>query len=365
MRTEPFNKKIVLANGKEFYGYSFGADIEAIRELVFDTSMVGYQEILSDPAFTDQAVVLTYPLIGNYGVADEDYEAKYPTVGAFVVREYNDSPSNFRYTKTLSEVMEEFNIPGIEGIDTRALTSIIRKEGAQKVLFTAPDTPLEEALDKLSQWQMPKDAVARVSCKKRWLTRTPGHMYDVVVLDLGVKYSIIRTLNKKGCNVTVVPYNLTAEEILAFGPDGVVLSSGPGNPADLPEVIETIQNLRGKVPMLGISLGHLLIGHAYGATSYKMRVGHRGSFPVMDLRDGTVRMASENHGYSMREESLEGTCLEASHRNVVLKDVEGMVCKADKVMTTQFHPESNPGPTDYNGIFDEFIDLMKKCKEDA
>ncbi|KGN96166.1 carbamoyl phosphate synthase small subunit [Porphyromonas sp. COT-108 OH2963] len=356
----PYTAKIVLSDGREFYGYGFGAKVEAIRELVFDTAMVGYQEILSDPAYVDQAVVLTYPLIGNYGVADEDYEAKYPVAGGFVVREYNDSPSNFRYTKTLSEVMEEYNIPGIAGVDTRALTRIIRQEGAQKVLFTSPDTPVEEAKAKLDAWALPTDGVSRVSCKKRWLTRTPGHIYDVVVLDLGVKYNVIRSLNRRGCNVTIVPFDTTAEEILAFAPDGIVLAGGPGNPADLPSVLETIEQLKGKVPMLGISLGHTLIGHAYGATSYKMRVGHRGSFPVKDLRTGRVKMAAENHGYSMREGSLIGTKLVATHRNVVLKDIEGMICEEDKVMTTQFCPESNPGPTDYREVFDGFIDLMKK-----
>ena len=211
-----FTKKIVLENGREFYGYGFGADREAINEIVFNTSMVGYQEIMSDPSYTDQMVVMTYPLIGNYGMADEDYETKTPTIGGMIVREYNDSPSNFRYTKTLNEVFEEHDIPAIWGVDTRALTRIIRDEGTQKVLITDVATPRDEALRKLGEYVMPRDMVSRVSCKKRWMSRVPNHKYDVVAVDCGIKYNIIRLLNRVGCNVTVMPYNSTVEEIMAF-----------------------------------------------------------------------------------------------------------------------------------------------------
>lgn len=227
---KPYTKKIVLENGREFYGYGFGADRESINEIVFNTSMVGYQEIISDPSYTDQAVVMTYPLIGNYGTAEEDYETKFPTIGGMIVREYNDIPSNFRYTRTLNEVFEEMGIPAISGVDTRALTRIIRDEGSQKVIMTDASTPHEEAMRRLRAYELPHDMVARVSCKKRWFSRTPNHRFDVVAIDCGIKYNIIRCLNQKGCNVTVVPYDATVEEILAFRPDGIFLSNGPGDP---------------------------------------------------------------------------------------------------------------------------------------
>ena len=188
---KPFTKKIVLENGREFYGYGFGADREVINEIVFNTSMVGYQEIMSDPSYTDQMVVMTYPLIGNYGMADEDYETKTPTIGGMIVREYNDSPSNFRYTKTLSEVFEEHAIPGIEGVDTRMLTRIIRNEGSQRVMITSVETPREEALARMAATPWPHDMVSRVSCRKRWMSRVPNHKYDVVAVDCGIKYNII------------------------------------------------------------------------------------------------------------------------------------------------------------------------------
>ena len=224
---KPFNKKIVLENGSEFYGYAFGADKEAVNELVFNTSMAGYQEIISDPSYTDQMVCMTYPLIGNYGITDEDFETRVPTMGGLIVREYNDLPSNFRYTKTLSEVLDEYDIPGISGVDTRKITRIIRDEGSQKVLITDASTPYEEALKRVREYAIPTDMVSRVSCKKRWYSRTPNHKYDVVAVDCGIKLNIVRKLNEKGCNVTVVPFNTTAEEILNMNPDGLFLSNGP------------------------------------------------------------------------------------------------------------------------------------------
>ena len=230
MNMKPYTKKIVLENGQEFYGYGFGADKEAICEIVFNTSMVGYQEIMSDPSYTDQMVVMTYPLIGNYGMTDEDYETKNPTIGGMIVREYNDTPSNFRYTKTLAEVFEEHGIPAIWGIDTRRLVRIIRDEGSQKVMIASSATPAAEALARLRAYELPHDMVRRVSCKKRWFSRTANHRYDVVAIDCGIKYNIIRKLNEKGCNVTVVPYDISVEELLAFRPDGVFLSKGRATP---------------------------------------------------------------------------------------------------------------------------------------
>ena len=286
---KPYTKKIVLENGREFYGYGFGADRESINEIVFNTSMVGYQEIISDPSYTDQAVVMTYPLIGNYGTAEEDYETKFPTIGGMIVREYNDIPSNFRYTRTLNEVFEEMGIPAISGVDTRALTRIIRDEGSQKVIMTDASTPHEEAMRRLRAYELPHDMVARVSCKKRWFSRTPNHRFDVVAIDCGIKYNIIRCLNQKGCNVTVVPYDATVEEILAFRPDGIFLSNGPGDPTDVEPVIEKVRALKGRLPIFGICMGHQMVALAYGARTFKKVRPPRRQPPREVPRDGPDR----------------------------------------------------------------------------
>lgn len=357
-------KKIVLADGTEFYGTGFGADREVVNEIVFNTSMVGYQEILSDPSYTNQMVVMTYPLIGNYGIADDDYETKFPSIGGFIVHEYNDLPSNFRYTKTLSEVMEENDIPGIAGIDTRELNRIIRDKGSMMVILTDAETPKEEALAKIKSTPVPHDQVSRVSSKKRWFSRTPQHKYDVVAIDCGIKYNIIRKLNSMGCNVTVVPYDITAEEIMAFQPDGLFLSNGPGDPEDVTTVIDVIRQLRGKLPIFGICLGHQMISLAYGAKTYKMKFGHRGgNHPVKNLRTGKIEITSQNHSYAVDENTLEGTGLEVTHRNVLDNTIEGVRCDKDRIFSIQYHPESAPGPQDSEYLFREFIDLMEAAKK--
>ena len=358
---KPYTKKIVLENGMEFYGYGFGADREAINEVVFNTSMVGYQEIMYDPSYTDQMVVMTYLLLGNYGITDEDYETKFPSVGGLIVREYNDMPSNFRYTKTLSEVFEEHNIPGISGVDTRMLTRIIRNEGSQRVLLTAVDTPVEEALRRIRERAVPTDQVSRVSCKKRWFSRTPNHKYEVIAIDCGIKYNIIRHLNQKGCNVTVVPFDTKAEEIMAFQPDGLFLSNGPGDPENVQSVIEVVRELRGKLPIFGICLGHQLISLAYGAETYKLKFGHRGgNHPVKNLLTDKVEITSQNHSYAVRNESLKDTGLEATHINILDNTVEGVQSVKDKVFSVQYHPESAPGPQDSSYLFDRFIEMMEQ-----
>ena len=360
---KPFTKKIVLENGREFYGYGFGADREAINEIVFNTSMVGYQEIMSDPSYTDQMVVMTYPLIGNYGMTDEDYETKNPTIGGMIVREYNDSPSNFRYTKTLNEVFEEYGIPAIWGVDTRTLTRIIRNEGSQKVIVTDAATPREEAMRKLAEYRLPHDMVSRVSCKKRWMSRVPNHKYDVVAVDCGIKYNIIRLLNRVGCNVTVVPYDATAEQILAFRPDGLVLSNGPGDPQDVPEVVDLIRSVRGEVPLFGICLGHQLISLAYGARTFKMKFGHRGgNHPVKNLDTGHIEITSQNHNFAVDADSLAATRLRPTHVNLLDATIEGVECAEDKVFSVQYHPESAPGPQDSTYLFDKFIKMMEEYK---
>jgi carbamoyl-phosphate synthase small subunit len=360
---KPFTKKIVLENGREFYGYGFGSDREAINEIVFNTSMVGYQEIMSDPSYTDQMVVMTYPLIGNYGMADEDYETRTPTIGGMIVREYNDLPSNFRYTKTLNEVFEEYDIPAIWGVDTRALTRIIRDEGSQKVIVTDAATPTEEALARLRAYEMPHDMVSRVSCRKRWMSRVPNHKYDVVAIDCGIKNNIIRQLNRVGCNVTVVPFDATPEEIMAFRPDGIVLSNGPGNPEDVQPVIELVRRLRGKLPIFGICMGHQLISIAYGARTFKMKFGHRGgNHPVKCLATGLIEITSQNHSYAVDIASLEGTGLELTHVNMLDGTAEGVECRADGVFSMQYHPESASGPQDSRYLFKKFTKIMEERK---
>ena len=358
---KPFTKKIVLENGEEFYGYGFGADREAVNEIVFNTSMVGYQEILSDPSYTDQMVVMTYPLIGNYGTAEEDYETKFPTIGGMIVREYNDTPSNFRYTKTLAEVFEEHGIPAIWGIDTRRLVRIIRDEGSQTVMIAGAAPPPAVALARLRAYELPRDMVRRVSCKKRWFSRTANHRYDVVAIDCGIKYNIIRKLNEKGCNVTVVPYDISVEELLAFRPDGVFLSNGPGDPADVAPVVEKVRALRGRVPMFGICLGHQMIALAYGARTFKMKFGHRGgNHPVKCLETGRIEITSQNHSYAVDRQSLGGTGLRLTHVNLLDDTVEGMECPEDRLFSVQYHPESAPGPQDSAYLFDKFIQMMEE-----
>ena len=245
------NRKIILEDGQEYCGYGFGAEEDRVCEIVFNTSMVGYQEILSDPSYTYQAVVMTYPLIGNYGMAEDDYERDVPTLGALIVREYNDEPSNFRSKATLSEVMEKFGIPGISGIDTRKLTRSIRDHGSRKVLITDASTSLEAGLATLKATSIPTDAVSRVSCDRVMISYAEKHHYRVVAIDCGMKMNIVRSLNRRGCKVTIVPWNTPAEAIAALSPDGIFISNGPGDPNDVPQTVETIRKLIGKYPMFG------------------------------------------------------------------------------------------------------------------
>jgi carbamoyl-phosphate synthase small subunit len=359
-KMKEFNKKIVLEDGEEYLGYGFGANVESICEIVFNTSMVGYQEIVSDPSYTYQMVVMTYPLIGNYGITDDDYETGKPSIGGLVVREYNDHPSNFRYTKTLSEYLEENNIPGIYGVDTRKITRSIRDKGSRKVIITDVSTTKEEAMEKMKNYQIPKDAVSKVSCKKKWYARTANAKYNVVAVDCGIKLNIVRSLNKRKCNVTVVPYNTTAEEVISLKPDGVFLSNGPGDPKDVKEVIKLVKELKGKYPIFGICLGHQMISLAYGAKTYKLKFGHRGgNHPVLNLETDKIEITSQNHSYAVDEESLKSTKLEPTHKNILDNTIEGVECKKDRIFSVQYHPESAPGPQDSGYLFDKFINIMK------
>lgn len=358
-----YDRKLILEDGSEYLGYGFGSRRSNVCEVVFNTSMVGYQEIVSDPSYTDQAVVMTYPLIGNYGIADEDFETRFPTIGGLIVGEYNDHPSNFRCTKTLSEILEDYGIPGIEGVDTRRLTRSIRDLGSRRCLITSAGMPLQEGLALLRSTPLPTDAVRRVSCRKPWRSRTSNHKFHVVAVDCGMKLNILRSLNEKGCNLTVVPYNATAEEILTLRPDGLFLSNGPGNPEDVRPVIQLVTALRGRLPIFGICLGHQMIALAYGAKTYKLKFGHRGgNHPVKNLETGKVEITSQNHSYAVEEDSLQGTGLEVTHRNLLDSTVEGMRCREDRVFSVQYHPESAPGPQDSAYLFDEFLKLMEDAR---
>ena len=357
-------RKLVIEDGREFAGDGFASDKEFIGELVFNTSMVGYQEILSDPSYAGQIIVMTYPLIGNYGITDEDYETKFPSIGGMIVRENNDTPSNFRYTKTLAEELEENNIPAISGIDTRMLTRILRDAQGIRAIITDIDTPTEEAVKKIKATPRSTDLVSKVSSKKRWFSRTANYKYDIVAIDCGMKLNMVRNLNNHGCNVTVVPWNSTAEQIMAFKPDGVLVSNGPGSPQDVPEVVETLKNLRGKVPMFGICLGHQLLALSYGAKIIQINPGHRGgNHPVKETATGKVLITSQNHGYAVDRDSLDKTGLKMTHFNLLDDTVEGLECQEDGVLSVQFHPESAPGPQDSIYLFDRFIDMISGFKK--
>ena len=363
-----YTKKLILETGEEYFGYSFGADVNRVCEIVFNTSMVGYQEIISDPSYTYQAVVMTYPLIGNYGMAADDYETRTPSIGALVVREYNDDPSNFRSEKTLDEVLKEYGIPGIEGIDTRKLNRSIRDLGSRKVLITDVKTSLEEGLKILSETNIPTDAVSKVSRKTKEnypATDSSKEAFKVVAVDCGIKQNIIRSMNKKGMDVKVVPFNTTADEILAMNPDGVFLSNGPGDPTDVKETIQTVSELIGKVPIFGICLGHQILSLAYGAKTYKLKFGHRGgNHPVKNLKTGKIEITSQNHSYAVEDESVKNTKLEVTHINLLDKTIEGVECPSDLSFSVQYHPESAPGPQDSAYLFDEFLSNMKKKKSE-
>ncbi len=356
---KPFDRKLILEDGSVYFGYGFGATVERVCEIVLNTSMVGYQEIVSDPSYTDQAVVMTYPLIGNYGITEEDFETRVPTIGGLIVSEYNDLPSNFRCIQTLSEILEEYSVPGVQGIDTRKLARSIRDLGSRRALLTDADTPTGEGLRRIAGTPVRRDAVSRVSCRKRWFSRTPDHRYNVVAVDCGIKLNIVRSLNARGCNVTVVPWNTDAETVRAMEPDGLFLSNGPGDPEDVRPVVSLVRELRGELPIFGICLGHQLISLAYGARTYKLKFGHRGgNHPVRNLLTGRVEITSQNHSYAVDERSLAATGLEVTHRNLLDNTVEGVRSTRDGVFSVQYHPESAPGPQDSSYLFDQFIDAM-------
>ena len=354
------DRKLVLANGEVFEGVGFGSKKDKIAEIVFNTSMVGYQEILSDPSYCGQIVCLTYPLIGNYGITDDDYESKSIKMSGFVVREYNDRPSNFRATSSLGDVIDEADAAGISNIDTRKLTRIIRDNGSQLCMICDINKPTEEAVKEINARGFEHDQVSRVSTKKVWYSRTANPKYTVVAVDCGMKMNIVRKFNQFGCNVVVVPYTTTFEQVMSFSPDGLFISNGPGDPEDAAPVIELVRKAKGVLPIFGICLGHQIIGLAYGAKTYKMKFGHRGAnHPVKNLLNGHIEITSQNHSFAIDKNSLEGTGLELTHVNVIDGELEGIRDTKNHVIAIQYHPESAAGPEDSEYLFKQFIDLMQ------
>ena len=356
------NAFLILEDGHVFKGKSFGAQKEVICEVVFNTSMTGYLEVLTDPSYQGQGVVMTYPLIGNYGVCLEDAESDRPWHSAFIVREISRMSSNFRREEELEAYLKEHDIPGICGVDTRAITKILREDGCMGGMVTTnPDYNLDEILPKLKAYRV-TNAVKTVTRKEK--THVAGDGPKVALLDLGTKKNIIRSLSKRGCDVTVYPAFTSAEEILGDQPDGIMLSNGPGDPKECTEIIKEIKKLyESDVPIFAICLGRQLMALATGADTEKMRWGHRGgNHPVKDLATGRVYISSQNHGYGIKNESIPKDVAEVSFINVNDRTIEGLNYKNKKIRTVQFHPEACPGPQDTAYLFDEFLDVMKGAK---
>jgi carbamoyl-phosphate synthase small subunit len=359
-------KQLILEDGTIFIGEAFGSLKDSIGEVVFHTGMTGYQEILSDPSYCGQIVTLTYPLIGNYGINRDDFESIHPSIHGLIVKETANMPSNWRSNETLDDFLKSKDIPGLKGIDTRKLTKIIRKYGTLKGKFCSIETNSEQVISDLQTIHLPTNQVKQVSTTNAY--PSPGRGYRVVLVDFGMKHGILRELNQRDCDVIVVPYNTNAEEILRLNPDGVMLSNGPGDPKDVPEAIDMINGILGKVPLFGICLGHQLFALACGANTEKMKFGHRGSnHPVRNVKTGKVAITSQNHGYTVQQESIAGTLLEVTH--VALNDdtVEGLKHLHHHAFTVQYHPEASPGPEDANELFEDFMECIKtdKRKGDA
>jgi carbamoyl-phosphate synthase small subunit len=354
--------RIALEDGTVLKGYAIGATGESSGEAVFNTSMTGYQEILTDPSYKGQIVAMTYPLIGNYGVNSEDVESARPFVEGFAVKECSQIASNWRAEKTLDAYLKENGIIGIEGIDTRALTKHLRVAGVMKAVISTEDLDDESLIRKAreSPGLVGRDLVREVACRESWEWNDVGE-YSVVVVDCGVKYNILRSLASRGCRVIVVPAEASPEEILGMNPDGVVLSNGPGDPAGVPYVVETVRELLGKVPVFGICLGHQMLGLALGGRTYKLKFGHRGAnHPVKDLRTGRICITVQNHGFCVDAESLDLNEVEITHINLNDHTLEGIRHRRLPVSSVQFHPEASAGPHDARYLFDEFVATLEE-----
>lgn len=353
-------RMLVLENGKFYIGEGFGSSDTRIAEIVFDTAMVGYQEILSDAVNYSRIVVMSYPLIGNYGMTDDDYESKGIYTAGMVVREYNDVPSNFRFTKTLSEVMRDAGVAGLSGVDTREIVKIIRDEGAMRAMITDAVRDVGECVKELKAYALPSGQVAAVSTKNIWFSRTRNPQFNIAVADCGGKLSLIKKLNANGCNVIVVPYNTPYEEIMKYKPDGLVISEGPGDPAEAGEVIELVKKARGKLPIMGAGLGMQIIAIAYGGKTVKMLNGHRGAnYPVREAGSEKVEITSQNHGYAVDADSLKNTSLKVTHVNVIDGDAEGAEDAKAKVVCAEYGPSEVVGSDDNGYLFDRFIGYLR------
>ena len=352
---------LILEDGTVFTGTSIGSTRDMISEIVFNTSMTGYLEVLTDPSYAGQAVVMTYPLIGNYGITP-DMESLKAWPDGYIVRELSRMPSNFRCEGTIQDFLKKYDIPGIAGVDTRALTKILREKGTMNGMITTNENyDLEEVISKLKNYKV-EGVVSKVTCEEKYVLEGKGK--KVALLDLGAKKNIAKSLNDRGCEVTVYPADTTADEIIASNPDGIMLSNGPGDPAECTSIIKEIKKLyETDIPIFAICLGHQLMALATGGTTYKLKYGHRGgNHPVKDLQTGRVYISSQNHGYVVDEDKIDPNVAVPAFKNVNDGTNEGLAYVGKNIFTVQFHPEACPGPQDSDRLFDEFIQMMEVKK---
>ncbi len=355
--------RLLLEDGTLFTGKVFGSEGETVGEVVFNTGITGYQEVLSDPSYCGQIVTMTFPLIGNYGITRDDFEAVRPFIHGFVVRRHEEVPSNWRAQYTLDYLLKEYGIPGISDIDTRMLTRILRHHGTMKGILTTSDVSVEELKERLGASELMRDQVSRVSTKS--VFNSPGSNERIVLVDFGAKSGILRDLVKRGCDVVVVPYDTTADQIRRLKPDGILLSNGPGDPKDVPGAVKMISELLGEYPIFGICLGHQLFALACGADTTKLKFGHRGgNHPVKDLATGRCYITSQNHGYTVTEQSIGSTELTVTHINNNDGTIEGLKHNRYPAFSVQYHPEAAPGPYDSGYLFDEFIEMIRRFKRE-
>ena len=348
---------LILEDGTVFTGTSIGSTRDMISEIVFNTSMTGYLEVLTDPSYAGQAVVMTYPLIGNYGITP-DMESLKAWPDGYIVRELSRMPSNFRCEGTIQDFLKKYDIPGIAGVDTRALTKILREKGTMNGMITTNENyDLEEVISKLKNYKV-EGVVSKVTCEEKYVLEGTGK--KVALLDLGAKKNIAKSLNDRGCEVTVYPADTTAEEIIASNPDGIMLSNGPGDPAECTSIIKEIKKLyETDIPIFAICLGHQLMALATGGTTYKLKYGHRGgNHPVKDLQTGRVYISSQNHGYVVDEDKIDPNVAVPAFKNVNDGTNEGLAYVGKNIFTVQFHPEACPGPQDSGYLFDRFLEMM-------